>query len=310
VLARWYCLKQSTRNVIDMHGWRVDRAAHNYVYFSYHGDYIKTFLRLGHGVAGLLRRLHISGFPFKMVFERYHAKVMTMEDTAKILLLNEDVLIGPDRTERIIPYRYANRIILKEPDYIAVMDCACRLTRDNPCEPVDVCMAVGRTTAQFWLEHGKKFHARRITQQEALERLREGHQRGHITTAWFKVATGGRTGVICSCCNCCCGGLEAMRLTRTLKDGGNIDIMIPSGYAAVVDDAKCAACGKCAGECFFEAVTTDGDGRPVQDAGACMGCGLCVERCGVGARSLVLDPSRGYPLDLDFVREEPVRQGG
>jgi len=38
-------------------------------------------------------------------------------------------------------------------------------------------MAVGRTTAQFWLEHGRKYHAQKITQEEALARLEEGHSR-------------------------------------------------------------------------------------------------------------------------------------
>jgi hypothetical protein len=45
----------------------------------------------------------------------------------------------------------------------------------------------------------------------------DARERGCITTAWFKVATGGRTGVICSCCSCCCVGIEGMRIASPEK---------------------------------------------------------------------------------------------
>jgi Pyruvate/2-oxoacid:ferredoxin oxidoreductase delta subunit len=303
-------MKQSTRNIFKMHGWRADRALHNYLYFAFYDIYVKVFLALGGLLAWLLRRLGMSGWPFKMVYDRYHAKVLTYDDAAKILTLNEDIVIGPDRTERIIPYQHANNIILKEPDFIAVMDCPCRKASSNPCLPLDVCMAVGRTTAQFWLEHGQKYHAKRITQPQALERLRQGRERGHITTAWFKVATGGRTGVICSCCTCCCGGLHGMRLARTLKGGDTFTNIVSSGYVAERNKTLCDSCGACATACIFAAATLRDDGRVSQDYELCMGCGLCVESCKKGARKLVLDPDKGLPLDIDFAVEELGLQGG
>jgi len=302
-------LKRSTRNIARMHGWRIDRTLHNYLYFTFYNRYVVLFLKMGYLVAGALRRLRLPGIPFRMVFERYHSKVVTLEDAAKILTLNEDVVLGPDPTERIIPYRYANKIILKEPDFIAVMDCPCRLSRDDPCEPVDVCMAVGRTTAEFWLEHGGKFNARRITQEEALARLRESHERGDITTAWFKVATGGRTGVICSCCSCCCGALEGMRIAGALKGGAEITNFAPSGYAVEHDVSRCVSCARCVEVCIFGAAGPGADGVPVQDNAQCMGCGLCVERCGAGARTLSADGSKGLPLDIEFVRDELLAKG-
>ena len=297
-------MKESTRNIFKMHGWRVDRAAHNWLYFVFYGLYVRVFLWAGHLVHSILGRVSLGSWLFGMVFDRYHAKVVTMDDAVKILTLNEDIIIGPDRTERIIPFPYANNIILKEPDFIAVMDCPCRLAREDGCKPVNVCMAVGRTTAQFWLEHGQKYHARKISQEEALTILREAHDRGNITTSWFKVATGGRTGVICACCTCCCGGLEGMRLVKKFKGGEELSNMISSGYVATVDAQMCKACGLCARTCFFEAARMDGRGGLVQDRAACMGCGLCVERCPEGARKLEADPSKGLPLDIDLIRNE------
>ena len=297
-------MKGSTKNIIRMHGYRLDRALHNYLYFVFYDLYVRVFLFLGRLLQRWLSRSRLSGSLFKMVFDRYHAKVLTLADAEKILELNEDVVVGPDRTERIIPFQYANKIILKEPEFIAVMDCPCRLVRENPCEPVNVCMAVGRTMGEFWMEHGAKFNARRITQQGALEILHEAHDRGNITTAWFKVATGGRTGVICSCCTCCCGGLEGMRIARSLKGGERLRFIAPSGYTAVIDFGKCVSCGTCERVCIFNAVGLDGEGRPVQDGNACMGCGLCIEKCQGGARIIERDPAKGLPLDIDLVVEE------
>ncbi len=299
-------MKESTRNIIKMHGRRYDRAAHNYVYFAFYDVYVKYFLRAGRAVARYLSRVPLASWAFGQVFERYHGKVVTQEDAAKILTLQEDVILGPDKTERIIPYRYANQIILKEPQYIAVMDCPCRLSRENPCQPVNVCIAVGKTTAGFWMEHGKKYNVRRITQREALEIMRNAHEQGCITTAWFKVATGGRTGVICQCCTCCCGALEGDRLVKSIAGGEKYSNIAPSGYRVSVDEEKCGGCGECIKACsVFGAVARGEDGKPRYDRSLCKGCGVCVEKCPAGARELVWDREAGgpIPLDLDIAKE-------
>lgn len=295
-------MKESTRNIVKMHGRRYDRALHNFVYFVYYDLYIKILVTAGRLVVKYLKNVPFIGKPWQFVFNRYHGKVITQEDAKKILSLHEDVILGPDRTERIVPFKYANNIILKEPEYIAVMDCACRMNRENPCEPVTTCIAVGRTTAQFWLEHGEKFHARRITQQEALDIMEKAHEKGMMTTAWFKVATGGRTGVICQCCTCCCGAMEADRLARQLDD--RVSIIIPSGYTVQVDEDKCVACGTCVKACnvFYALSQVDGE-KPVYDVALCKGCGVCVEKCPQGARTMVLDESKGLPLDIDMAKE-------
>lgn len=295
-------MKESTRKIIKLHGWRLDRALHNYVYFTYYDRYVTTFLAAGNLLVKVFDRLGLSAWPFKPVFERYHAKVVTTEDMSKILSLHEDVVIEPGPAERILPFHHANKVIFEEPEHIAVMDCPCRLARENHCEPVNVCIAVGKTTADFWMEHGEKFHARRINQDEALDIIKKGRERGEITTAWFKVATGGRTGVICTCCTCCCGALEGMRLAQGLKGGESLTNIVPSGYVPTWDEEKCVSCGGCVEACFFDAITEGPDAMPVFDPEKCVGCGICVEACPQGARELVADPERGVPLDLDALR--------
>jgi len=296
-------MKQSTKNIFKMHGWRIDRAIHNYLYFAYYQPYIKYFLKAGRAVAGTFGDLKLSSTAFKMVFNRYHSKVLAPGDSIKIFSLNQSLALGPDTTERIIPFPYANKIILNEPEFIAVMDCPCRTSKEKHCEPVNVCIAVGRTTAQFWLEHGQKYHARKITQAEALSIIKSGRERGNITTAWFKVATGARTGVICNCCRCCCGGLEATRIARSLKHGKDLFIMIPSGYAVEHHPENCRLCGACEKICFFGAIKKQGQVM-TYDREICMGCGLCVEKCKNSARSLSRDFKNLLPLDLDLAKQK------
>jgi Pyruvate/2-oxoacid:ferredoxin oxidoreductase delta subunit len=295
-------VKKSTKNIIRMHGWRIDRVIHNYIYFVYWPPYVTVFLKAGRFLASRFLWLKAIRHAFGFVFVRYHAKVLTKDDARKIITLNEDLIIGPDKSKRIIPFHYANKIILKEPEFIAVMDCPCRLTREKPCQPVDVCMAVGRTTAEFWLEHCQKYHVRKVNQDEALKIIMDAHERGCITTAWFKVATGARTGVICSCCSCCCGGIEGMRIAQ--KFDKTLSNIAPSGYSVMHDAKKCKMCKKCSEICMFNAITFTPDNERMYDKTVCMGCGLCVEKCKQQALNLVRDPSKGDPLDVDFLKEK------
>lgn len=293
-------MKQSTRDIFRMHGWRIDRAVHNYVYFVFYDKYVKAFLAAGRMLAGHFGSSKLVASAFRRVYDNYHAKVLTFSDARKILTLDRDVSINPENAKRIIPFKAANRIIFKEPEYIAVMDCPCRVSRKTHCEPVNVCMAVGRTTAMFWLEHCSKYHVRKITQAEALDLLKKSVELNRVIAAWFKTETGGRTGVICSCCSCCCGGIEGMRLSRRLPGGENLTNIVPSGYSVVIDTALCKSCGTCAKICAFGAQKPGGDGRPVYDAALCLGCGVCVAKCPSGARKLVLDTTKGLPLDIDI----------
>jgi Pyruvate/2-oxoacid:ferredoxin oxidoreductase delta subunit len=202
------------------------------------------------------------------------------------------------RAKRIIPFSAANKIIFNEPDFIAVMDCPCRLSRKEHCEPVNVCMAVGRTTAEFWLEHCARYHVRRITQAQALELLEESARLNRVITAWLKTETGGRTGVICSCCSCCCGGIEGMKLARRLPGDLKVTNMISSGYSVKVDTEACTSCGACVDVCAFDASRKADGGGTVYDWEACLGCGVCTTGCPSGARKLVRDIHKGDPLDV------------
>ncbi|MDA8404931.1 MAG: 4Fe-4S binding protein [Desulfobacteraceae bacterium] len=293
-------MKESTWLMAKKHGWRVDRFIHNYLYFLFYYPYVWVMHKMVLSLKYLTwcKPLVPIG---KMVFNRYHAKVLSRDDTCKIFVLKEDVRVDLDGNKRIIPYKYATRILFQEPDFIVVMDCPCK--KSTGADPADInsCIAVGRGVASFWLEHCKKYNPRKINQAEALRIIDRLRKKQHITQAFLKVATGGSTGVICNCHPDTCVSLQATRLA------GNIDKSLSmtagSGYSVRHDDARCTRCGVCAAICQFGAIRFDHEKR-CYDRERCLGCGLCVENCGQEAMSLYVDQDKLLPLDLDAIQME------
>ncbi len=296
-------MRQGTRNMIKFHGWRVDRAVHNYVYFAFHEIYVRVFRATGMIVDTFIPNSRIGKFMFNLVYSRYHAKVLTENEITQILSLDQDIVVGPDTSRKVIPFDYATNIIIEEHDYIAVMDCPCRLAVKDSCEPKNVCLAVGRQFAEFWLEVAGKYNVRKISQQEAMEIVKDQRARGNITAAWLKVATGGRTGIICNCCSCCCAGLHGKRLAEKYTKNKPLVNYASSGYEIEINQKKCVDCGTCYEICSFDAMTKDADGARVYKAELCMGCGLCVESCEANALNLRLNEDKGLPLDLEMIRK-------
>ena len=220
----------------------------------------------------------------------YHAKVVKMKDAIQFVTQKHDLsLITP---ETVVPYKMAKDIIIKNPDSIALGECACRGGSPTPCHPMEVCLFVGDPVASFTIDHNPKF--RRITQEEAVDIIEAEHKRGHVQTAFFKKHLGRRFYCICNCCGCCCMGVRMWNIL-----GGAVPILTPSGYLAHVGEC-CNGCSECLECCQFNALSLDEDKRvAVVDPVKCMGCGVCEDVCPIGAITLELDPSKGEPLDLE-----------
>lgn len=253
-------------------------ALHAYVYGRWTKQYVSVLRER------ILPRLSPQGK--KKLSDGYHGKVLTHEHAKAIISIKQN--ISRRDLEQIIPYPQARTLVLKAPPDIVVYECACRRTRANHCDPKQVCMMIGRPVTDFIL----KYHpctSRRISQAEALDLLREEHERGHFHAAWFKEAVGGRLFAICNCCKCCCFGIEAMMAYGT-------PMVASSGYMAVVEENTCTACGMCRKACPFDAISMQDSSVVHWDK--CMGCGVCAGQCPREALSLVRDDRKGIPLDV------------
>ena len=155
-------------------------------------------------------------------------------------------------------------------------------------------MIIGKPFVDFIVKHHPE-SSRRVSQPEALELLQAEHARGHLQSAWFKDAMGGRFYAICNCCKCCCLGIEAM-----VKYG--TPMVASSGYVAQVDGSLCTDCKTCEDACPFEAIRVDGTASVNWEA--CLGCGVCVGQCPTAAMSLVRDERKGVPLDVRALAQE------
>lgn len=324
-------IKKSTWKVFKAHGWRVDRGLHYYIYFKYYHTYVRILMNAMGKNDEKLAKLDPDSLQYKIMmgiqriaenitFARYHGKVLSPGDVTKIIKVEENVTLGTDTTRRIVPFKYARDILLNEPTQIAVMDCPCKALLENPCQPINACIAVGRPVSDFWLEHCEKYNVRKITKDEALDIIEQHRKTGHFNQIFFKVATGGRTGVICNCCKKCCGAGSLPKIIQrytaenrdkvlAAKEGHGdplegVGPSAPSGYTVKHDAEKCALCGKCAEVCNFDAIEIK-DGKRSVDLAVCMGCGVCAELCPNGAISLVYEEKGGYiPLDLDLAKEK------
>lgn len=294
-------MKKSTRELIKKHGFRFDRFIHNYIYFVFYYPYVKT----ADIVADILIRLYWFKplkYVFSSMFKRFHSKVLSLEDTKKILTLDEDITAVNDKNKKIIPYKYAYNIIFTEPDYIAVMDCPCKKALP-PYESVNCCIAVGHKLAGFWLEHGKKYNARKISQEEALSIVKEFRKTGHITQAFFKVATGGNTGVICNCKPETCISFKTTAVAE--KFDPTLSMNAASGYEVSINTWKCKNCGDCTQHCYPKALRLENN-KLTYERLKCLGCGLCTELCENKALSLSRSIDGLVPLDMELIKNEYV----
>ena len=207
----------------------------------------------------------------------------------QLVSVQQDIRL--ENLENIIPYQLAKDIILHHPDHLAVLDCPCRASRENPCLPLDVCMVVGEPFVSMILEHHPR-RSRSISLPEALQILEEEDKRGHVHHAFFKDAMLGRYYAICNCCSCCCGAIQA-------HEHGT-PMLASSGYVAVVDNDLCIGCGNCNDYCQFHALSLM-DGVNKVSFELCMGCGICVSKCDIQAITLEIDPIKGIPLEINQI---------
>jgi Pyruvate/2-oxoacid:ferredoxin oxidoreductase delta subunit len=236
-----------------------------------------------------------SDHPHMKFEDTYHGKVVPLEAAKQLVLVNEPVRL--ENLEKIIPYARARDIILQDPDHIIALECPCRAGRPNPCLPLDVCLIVGEPFAGFVAEHHPR-RSRWITQQQAVEILRQEDERGHVHHAFFKDAMLGRFYAICNCCDCCCGAMQAQRHGTLM--------LTSSGYVCRMDENRCIGCGECNPYCQFKALSVQGAYTHVDET-KCLGCGVCVSKCAYGALELVREPGKGEPLEIQKLIETASR---
>ncbi len=286
IAERWHLYLPSSKKFIPWFTFNPKIAVKSLLTYIYH-----RWPKVIQGVLINVIHPYLNGPIKRYVREHYHGKVLTQELAEAVINLDHEIPLQ-DLGQHIIPYSMARDLVLQLPLDIVAYECGCRSSRPKHCEPTQVCMLIGKPFTDFALEHHPK-HSKRLSREEAIQLLRDEHERGHVHSAFFKEDRMNRFYVICNCCTCCCGGLEAMVKYHN-------PMIASSGFVAHVDVNTCIACGVCAESCPTGALTVHSEA--VVEWEKCIGCGICVDRCTQGVIELLQDVRKGIPLNVADIK--------
>jgi Na+-translocating ferredoxin:NAD+ oxidoreductase subunit B len=142
-----------------------------------------------------------------------------------------------------------------------------------------------------------------ISREEALAILDDAEKAALVHTV-SNVLAG--VSYLCNCCGCCCG------ILRGITEFGLDHSVAAANYRAVVDAQECTGCGVCIDRCQVGALTLR-DSVAVVDARRCIGCGLCVTGCTAEAVKLSRLPQPQLvipPADFAAWEKERLRNRG
>jgi ferredoxin len=108
-----------------------------------------------------------------------------------------------------------------------------------------------------------------ISQEEAMAILGQAEDAGLVHTV-SNIAEG--VSYVCNCCGCCCA------ILRGITEFGIEKSVARANYVAVIDSGLCTGCGVCVERCQVGAITESG-GKSLVSEARCIGCGLCVTGC-------------------------------
>jgi electron transport complex protein RnfB len=177
-------------------------------------------------------------------------------------------------------------------DYVALGNCACRVSVDACDKPREMCL-IFDAAGRFLVSRG---FARQISRKEAHAVLDKAEETGLVHTS---NNSADKASFICNCCSCCCTILTCR--TRL----GLPHAFAESAFQAHIDAGSCTGCSICADDrCPMGAIDASGD-TAVLTPERCIGCGLCVSTCPTGSIGLVRRESP--PEVLPTMREMGAR---
>ncbi|MFC1569086.1 4Fe-4S binding protein [bacterium] len=217
---------------------------------------------------------------FSRLFEEYYHealyKMMTIKPSVhRVIPVEETIPVNID----IMPYERASHYINQAKSW-GVLRCICRVQKSMIGEgchhEIENCIALSSRVNQF----DKTDHIRAITQQEALEILKQCNEAGLVHST-NNVQEG--VDYICNCCTCSCGVL------RGVSEYGSLNAVARSDFFVQIDESLCTGCGVCVDRCQFNALKMV-DETAAADLTFCFGCGLCVTTCPSHALRLIKKP--------------------
>jgi len=195
-----------------------------------------------------------------------------------MMLKGGEGILGPyPAVHRVVPARKAVQTewILPYDDVRALlMESKSFIARDCLCRAEQD--LIGNRKCDFPLQNCLSFSpvegafgANGISRDEALAILDETEDIGLVHCVSNSIDN---VSYVCNCCGCCCGVL------RGITEWGVENSVVRANYYSETDTDMCTGCGICEDRCQVGAVTVV-DGIAVVDRGRCLGCGICATGC-------------------------------
>jgi ferredoxin len=160
--------------------------------------------------------------------------------------------------------------ILRSADLIVVTPCSCRQGKALFAKDCGKPLDVCFMFGPMGQYYIDNGLGRQVDLAEAFLLLEKAHEAGLI----IQPSTSQRPFNLCNCCVDCCGFL------RVVSKMENPAELVFSNYRIEVDRALCVGCGVCVTRCGMGAVAmNDDDGLADLKVQRCIGCGLCVTTC-------------------------------
>jgi ferredoxin len=207
------------------------------------------------------------------LYKEYHKEAFAAEMARGVPLMRViPVDTSLKATSDILPFDEIKPLI-DASSYQAVGHCPCRVTAKFRGEGCQY-------TTENCLHFGNMGRymvvhgmAREITKEEALKILKAADDEGLVHII---DNIEGYMHTICNCCRCCCSFLVP------INENWGLDILSYSNYLAGVDGDICIGCGVCTDRCPVGAVQVIDDVSQVNES-ICIGCGACTSTCSTEA---------------------------
>ncbi len=195
------------------------------------------------------------------------AKQMNVQPITRIIPIEHSVEV-----QNTILDADSARKIFEDADLITVLPCACRLQAEKVGRRSNSCPApkdaVCMQTNGFAQAVLKRNLGETITREDALRRVELAEEAGLMHMVRNNIK---KDMFMCNCCSCCCTGLY---LVRELDFPQGIS---PSRFSVKLDEDACSGCGLCEERCQVGAISVDD--TAIINLDQCYGCGNCVIKC-------------------------------
>lgn len=179
----------------------------------------------------------------------------------------------------VTSYEDVRQIVESAPGPFSVANCICRQRRErfeeSPCKRTEL----RETCIQIGPDQARRYVdigiGRFVTRDEVFDLLERAQQDGLVLQA----ENSRRPDNICLCCGDCCYELFPFK-----EHPRPVEWFFTNHYATV-DPHACKGCGTCIIKCQLDARTVV-DGIAVIDLDRCVGCGNCAALCPNGANKL------------------------